>query len=426
MSEIMTTLLTTPKWIIGKREDLLWLILSASSGFIIILVYYLLTKLFAFNKELCVTAIYLIWAMLFDGTHAFATYTRTYFDKEYYQENKHLLLQSLIVFFVGPLFVLSIFLINTNIDEARAAFIIFNRFGLCFAYYHLIRQHWGFVALYRKKNDETDDITRKLDGLLLMFGSIYPFVHGQHNNIEPMHISEILVISMQSWLNVSSYVGVLGGFLILVSFANQLQSASVNLRVMGYVSLTASVIVNLARYFTLSQLLQYLSILCLIGFIFTVLFYAFILFKKGYFLHHLIRNYPKWLLLFAVLFTYNVIFHMELPLYIIIASVTIFHNIQYHRIIHYHNINKYKEDESERFGFAVVLAQKMLIFVALALSFNLILYVPRLASNFMVTNELLNYTLSSFFWGVAFHHYYLDSVIWKVRNNVQLSSVFKM
>jgi hypothetical protein len=151
-----------------------------------------------------------------------------------------------------------------------------------------------------------------------------------------------------------------------------------------------------------------------------------VLFKKGEIIYQIANNYPKWLLLFTVIFSYNLILHLPLSLYIIIASLTIFHNIQYHKIINYHNGNKYKSGEKERFGFAVTLAQKMTIFITMALAFNLISYVPRFASNFLITNEFINYILSSFFWGIAFHHYYLDSIIWKVKNNVQLSSVLKI
>ena len=364
--------------------------------------------------------------MLFDATHAFATYTRTYFDKEYRENNKSLLWQSLIVFTIGPLFLISIFLIHTNLNETSAAFIIFNRFGLCFAYYHLIRQHWGFLALYRKKNGETEEITRKLDGLLLMFGSIYPFVHGQFQRIQPMHISETLVIPMEAWLNVSIYVGIIGVVLLLLSFVNNFQSAKFYLRIISSINIAASVIINLTRYFTLSQLLQLVSFLCLTCFLLTTIAYFLILFREKYIKERLTNSYPKWLLLVTVLFSYNLILHLNLPLYVTIASLTVFHNIQYHKIVNYHNVNKYKSGEEERFGFAVVLTQKIKVFIALALAFNLISYIPRVASNILISDELINYILSSFFWGVAFHHYYLDSIIWKVRSNVELSSALKM
>ncbi len=416
----------TTKWIISKREDLLWFIFSSAACFIVIITYYLLTECFALDKNLCIIAIYFVWAIFFDGTHAFATYTRTFLDKEYYQENKYLLLQSLVVFLVGPLFLLSIYFINNNLNEVSVAFIIFNRFGLCFAYYHLIRQHWGFVVLYRNKNDEIDDITRKLDGLLLTFGSIYPFVHGQHHRIEPMHISETLTIPMEAWINVSAYIVVLALVLFLFSFSDKLQSVRSNIRAIAYIALTASMVIKLVQYFTLSQLLQFVSIICLIGLIITIITYAIFLFKKREIIYQIANNYPKWLLLFTVIFSYNLILHLPLSLYIIIASLTIFHNIQYHKIINYYNGNKYKSGEKERFGFAVTLAQKMTIFITMALAFNLISYVPRFASNFLITNEFINYILSSFFWGIAFHHYYLDSIIWKVKNNVQLSSVLKI
>ncbi|MFM6470566.1 MAG: hypothetical protein ACKPGX_25895, partial [Dolichospermum sp.] len=154
----------------------------------------------------------------------------------------------------------------------------------------MIRQHWGFVVLYRKKNDDRDDITRKLDGLLLTFGSIYPFVHGQHHRIEPMHISETLTIPMEAWINVSAYIVVLALVLFLFSFSDKLQSVRSNIRAIAYIALTASMVIKLVQYFTLSQLLQFVSIICLIGFIITIITYAIFLFKKGEIIYQIANN----------------------------------------------------------------------------------------------------------------------------------------
>src|SRR6185295_8793850 len=56
-------------------------------------------------------------------------------------------------------------------------------FGLTFffvaalwAYYHLVKQHYGFMVLYKKKNNDLAPVDNALDRLLLMFAFNYPFV----------------------------------------------------------------------------------------------------------------------------------------------------------------------------------------------------------------------------------------------------------
>ena len=44
------------------------------------------------------------------------------------------------------------------------------------AYYHLVKQHYGFMVLYKKKNNDLAPIDNALDRLLLLFAFNYPFV----------------------------------------------------------------------------------------------------------------------------------------------------------------------------------------------------------------------------------------------------------
>ena len=106
-----------------------------------------MTGYLGIKEQMTVLVLYLTWALLFDGTHAFATYSRTYFDKQFYSENKKMLLKSLLVFVIGPIFISFFYFLNNSVDDSSIAFIIFNRFAICYAYYHLIRQHWGFIVI---------------------------------------------------------------------------------------------------------------------------------------------------------------------------------------------------------------------------------------------------------------------------------------
>ena len=44
------------------------------------------------------------------------------------------------------------------------------------AYYHLVKQHYGFMVLYKKKNNDLAAVDNALDRLLLLFAFNYPFV----------------------------------------------------------------------------------------------------------------------------------------------------------------------------------------------------------------------------------------------------------
>src|SRR6185436_3355556 len=88
----------------------------------------------------------------------------TYFDKSEWKTRKRLMLGSLLFYIVGPTMVL-----------AGAGFTFFFVAAL-WAYYHLVKQHYGFMVLYKKKNNDLAAIDNALDRLLLMFAFNYPFV----------------------------------------------------------------------------------------------------------------------------------------------------------------------------------------------------------------------------------------------------------
>lgn len=419
----MQTLEHKTKWVFNKRDDLLWLIVPALIGFLIIGLYYIMTGQMALSEETTVIILYLSWAMLFDGTHAFATYTRTYFDKEFYHENKAMLWKSLLVFLVGPIFVMGGYFLDNNINYASTSFIVFNRFAICYAYYHLIRQHWGFIIIYRKKNNEPDDITRTLDGWLLALGTIFPFVHGQIYDIKLIHIAETLTFTKSDWLMQALFMAIGAVVLFVLSYIRFLKLNDFGARVIAGILLAAAVTIYAIQTWTLTALLNWASLLCAIGFVGVMGYYVYLTVSGSYKPE---KNLPKWILFFTVVVSYNIAFHLDIPILILIAAITVFHNVQYHKIVNFHNVNKYKPEEKEKYGFAVVLAQKFGLFVVFALLFNLFSYVPRFSSNVLISNLLLNYLLSAFFWGVAFHHYYLDSVIWRFKGNQQLNKDIKI
>src|SRR6266487_4278678 len=144
------------RWIIGAREDLIWFIGSVASSYLLLGLY--VAGIVPLIPMVAASAI------LIDAPHVFGTLSRTYFDTSEWDTRNRLMLGSLLFFVVGPAMVLLGF-----------GFTFFFIAAL-WAYYHLVKQHYGFMVLYKKKNDDLAPVDNALDRLLLMFAFNYPFV----------------------------------------------------------------------------------------------------------------------------------------------------------------------------------------------------------------------------------------------------------
>src|SRR5467141_3620843 len=144
------------RWIISAREDLIWFVGSVASSYALLILY--VTGLLPLIPMVAG------WAILIDAPHVFGTFSRTYLDRSEWKTRKRLLLGSLLFFVVGPAMVLFGF-----------GFTFFFLAAL-WAYYHLVKQHYGFMVLYKKKNNDLAPVDNALDRLLLMFAFNYPFV----------------------------------------------------------------------------------------------------------------------------------------------------------------------------------------------------------------------------------------------------------
>jgi len=96
------------------------------------------------------------WSVGFDGTHIFATATRTYFDPGARRRDAALLYGSAAVFFaLGPALIL------------LGAKYLLAMIVAVWAYYHVIRQHYGFMVLYKVKNRDLATLDNFLDRAFL-------------------------------------------------------------------------------------------------------------------------------------------------------------------------------------------------------------------------------------------------------------------
>ena len=146
------------RWIVSRGVDLSLIIGSASAGYL-----YLLLNL-AFHVP--ISLLWWFWSVGFDGTHIFATASRTFFDREARARHPGLLYGSLLFFFaIGPAMVLA--------GWVKYLAILVG----VWAYYHVIRQHYGFMVLYKVKGRDLRPLDNTLDRLFLGVMLVFPPFH---------------------------------------------------------------------------------------------------------------------------------------------------------------------------------------------------------------------------------------------------------
>jgi hypothetical protein len=146
------------RWIIGRNVDLALVIGSVFAGYLYVVLYAAL--------HVPIGPLWWFWSVGFDGTHIFATASRTFFDREARAAHPRLLFGSLVFFFaLGPIMVL-----------AGLKGWLYLLVGV-WAYYHVIRQHYGFMVLYKVKNRDLNRLDNVLDRLLLGVMTILPPFH---------------------------------------------------------------------------------------------------------------------------------------------------------------------------------------------------------------------------------------------------------
>jgi hypothetical protein len=150
----------TQRWFISRNIDLSLIIGSSAAGYVYLLLFTAL--------HVPITWLWWFWSVGFDGTHIFGTASRTYFDREARVRHRRLFYGSLLFFFtIGPALVL-----------AGAKGYLALLVGT-WAYYHVVRQHYGFLVIYKIKNRDTAPVDHALDrwflGVMLLFPPFHRF-----------------------------------------------------------------------------------------------------------------------------------------------------------------------------------------------------------------------------------------------------------
>ena len=333
------------RWIISARDDMIWFIGSVVSSYILLFLY-----VWGIVPLVPMVA---LWAILIDAPHVFGTISRTYFDRTERQNRARLLWGSLLFFAIGPVMVL------------LGAGFVFLFVAALWAYYHLVKQHYGFMVLYKKKNGDLARIDNILDRALLLFAFNYPFVEFIARDPEAMARVPAL---LHSGVNGFAKLLLAGTILIFVVWVGR----------------------QIQRAFTGEPL-----------------------------------NVPKYLLLAAAIPMHWIVLLTPMPHkpIAIVAILTIYHNFQYHRLIWFHN-KKYT-GAREKYGAAELISRRVLFYIVFGIIFGVIYQGPRQLLNNAGPSFAVQLGIS-FLWGYAFIHYYLDSKIWRVRRDPAVGQALKM
>ncbi len=383
------------RWIISARDDLIWFIGSVFSSYALLILYV--------AGLLPLVPMVALWAILIDAPHVFGTFSRTYFDRTERQNRRRLLWGSLLFFAIGPIMVLV------------GAGLIFFFIAALWAYYHLVKQHYGFMVLYKKKNNDLAPVDNALDRLLLLFAFNYPFVAFVARDPEAM---ARVPAPLQSAMNGLATILLAGTIILAIAWLGR----------------------QLQRVFTGEPL-----------------------------------NVPKYLLLAAAIPMHWIVLLTPMPHkpIAIVAILTIYHNLQYHRLIWFHN-QKYSVRTASgpgppsgqpawgggsarvgsgtgvqpvgnaqdadatlraKYGAAALISRRLPYYIAFGILFGLIYQGPRqfLGYNSLkngdgggIGHSLVTQLGISFLWGYAFIHYYLDSRIWRIRRDPAVGKALHM
>jgi len=342
-------------WIVSERTDLLWFTLGGAAS------AYAFWALWRFT-HVPLLLLVAVWAIVFDETHGFATISRTYFDAEERARRGRWLWGSLVFFVaVGP--VLILLHLGDWLELATELW----------GYYHIFKQHYGFMMMYKKKNRDFGPVDMRLDKVAFAVAFYYPFL------TYPLYSREAAELLP---FPIPTRLGAIYQYTLL--------------------SVTVAVIV----LYLLRQIQKW---------------------RQG-----LSLNWPKQFLFAAAVPVNYLLFRSAMPLLGVYAAVTIFHNVQYHRLVWFFNRNKYGHEsgQARRFGLATLINSRWMTYVACAALYAIIFdVVPRfvLKQQFsLMPINMRNQVVFSFFAAPGLLHYWLDGHIWKVRSDPDLRTYLQL
>jgi hypothetical protein len=343
---------STGPWIISRRDDLLWFQGSVLAGVGLMLFFWFGPHLDDANYgpgHVAVLAL-LLWGICFDGTHVWGTYARTYCAPDSGSRAALPGSWSWGLLLIGPLLALADYWLcppeRSQLGSAGWLFRWFLVAAYLWAYWHLVRQHYGFLVLYRRRAGDTGVRGARLETAILWTGCLYPYL--RFTLTDAYARTGLPVLVPAEWLDLSRLTLDIAFGVVMTGLLAILVSGKIEP------------------------------------------------FRLG----------PKHLLLGVVISFHLAVFALLDNLLTITAALTIFHNLQYHRIVW----------QYER-GHGRVPSGGLLPYLTLGVILGIVWYGPRVIGVALVDSHLLRNCLLGLGWGFAFHHYLIDGTVWRVRRS---------
>jgi hypothetical protein len=319
---VATPISTSSPWLISRGQDLTWFLGPSLISY---------AAIAALALGVPAPLLFFAWIFLLDGPHVIATATRTYIDD---QQRRRL---GLLLWVIVPAVLMGPILVGLGLGQ----WFLF--FAISWQAWHVAKQHFGFVMLYKAKNQERVDFL--LDKWTLLGCSMIPFA-----------CFWLSTKGISIWYMLVAYLVLIGAFVV-----RQVQ-----------------------KWANLQPL-----------------------------------NVPKLLLFVCVLplqwvaFAHAVPFGVDGAIRMAMAG-GIFHSLQYHRLILFHNRNRYAGSDAPLM--AAFFSHNLLAYLCLVIGlYGVVAYVGS-----------LSLSLQAATWGVAFSHYILDSRIWRVREDKDLAVALRL
>ena len=358
-------------WIVGREYDLALFFGGAAAS---------LALLGLYMAGLPILLLWWGWLLVFDGPHIAAAFTRTYLDREEWRRRKRMLLLSLLAFAVGPTF-----LVAGQVLGVPDLFLLFLGASALYGYYHVVRQHYGFLALYKATHRDAGKLGFHFDKWALYVGCWAPYFY-----LLLTHPRARALLRLPVGTPAGPIEGILPAALValwLAAMASPIVRSLVDPTARSWRPASVYLVLTIALY----------------GLIYLIV----------------ARLEP----------VYTASTGPDQDFLLISALITLFHNVQYLALVFFHNRNRYSGDGD--FGAARAVSARPAPYLLACLAFSLLVYLGVACSTgvfpgcmLLPDSKLGPFTLNQIglclWWGLAIHHYYLDQKIWRVRGDPQL------
>ncbi len=410
-------------WILSPGKDLFFYIGSALAGWLYVgIIFYAIQTLPDPLRDTLATLrlgsveiplslnllVVVSWALLLDAPHVWATLGRTLLDPDEWRVRGREIKISFLWFFLGPAAILLPYLLGSvtarfglTFPESTLAMggILFFVFFRLWAYYHVVRQHWGFFALYKRKANDYGDALNRVDYWFFNLSLYLP-----------------LVMFMTS-----AFYAQTPGFPDIGLRTPLVENWSIG-----------ALVYPLAWSIYLAALIFYLG------------------FQLKWWRAGQTLNGSKLLYMLLIVPLHFVAFSHPIMAVFVVPLVTVGHNIQYHCIVYSYAQNKYPSKVDRQYRWVKALFKNFAVYAFVGLLFTFLFYrghwiewlqsLTGLQLNEVLLNSigmmagikdpaslrLGERLFAAFLLGWAMQHYYLDSKIWRVSKDKEVQKNLKL